>query len=308
MLKLLFFGSGDFPVPVIENLIESKRIEIVGLITSPDTSLKSNPLHVLAKNAGISSYPPLDINADGQSILKSLNPDINLVCNYGQFLDKHIFDFPRFRTLNIHASLLPILRGACPIEIAILSGLAKTGLTIQILEEKMDVGDIIYQTEVEIDKSETGGTLRKKLQKVAVECIENVVLSWTSGKIIPVKQFHENATYCYRDDISKEAAKINWSDPAIEIERRIRAFDPNPTAWTTVQMGKLQKRVKIFKADVLPTSAAYGLPGSTKVSGTILSVQSGTAPVSIKSLQVEGKNKVNGEEFLRGLKEDIQFI
>ncbi|MDD3648247.1 MAG: methionyl-tRNA formyltransferase [Candidatus Dojkabacteria bacterium] len=308
MIKLCFFGSGDFSLPIMKKLIKSKKIRVVGLITSPNRSKQENNLGKYAAGLEIEVFPFENVNKDGPPTLKRLMPDINLVCNYGQFLSKEIFDFPQHRTLNIHASLLPKLRGACPIESAILRGLKKTGLTIQILEQEMDVGDIIFRKEVEIDRLETGGSLRKKLQNIAAGHIEKVISDWTRNKIIPLEQEHANATYCYRGDVSKETARIDWQESAVSIERKVRAFNPQPAAWTIAKIGNIEKRIKIFDVKISQKLKSGQRPGAAQVTSKSFSVQSGTYPILVLSVQMEGKKRISAEEFVRGLKDKIQFL
>ncbi|MBN2016424.1 methionyl-tRNA formyltransferase [Candidatus Dojkabacteria bacterium] len=309
MIKLLFLGSETYPTPIFRKLLKSKQIQVVGLVTafSANEDLIEEDIFKEAKAEGVLTYQPKDINLEAKEILRETNPDIILVCNYGQFLGEYILNFPEYRCLNIHFSLLPVLRGACPIEMAILQGLSKTGITIQLMEKKLDTGDILFQEEVLISKNDTGGSLAERLQGISAEKIEKVMADWVSGRIKPKKQDDSNATYCIRDDISKEKAKIDWGNEGIVIERKVRAFNPRSVAWTELETSGGFKRVKVFKSSFKNTTISRKV-GQTEVRDGQLLVQTGSGVILPEVVQLEGKKKMTVREFLQGYRAKIGFV
>ncbi len=302
MIKLLFLGSDNFPVPIAQEIDQSKRIELVGIVTSRHEN--NYPKSLTAK---VPVFTPTRLSDEQDIILDKTKPDIILVCNYGQFLNEEILKYPKYGCLNIHASLLPKLRGACPIEMAIVRGFSETGITIQKMVKEMDAGDIVFQKKADIDKKETGEDLRKKLQRLAVENVNEVIINSTEGEIEPRTQNAKLATYCQRKDISKEAAKIDWDEPAKIIERKIRAFNPKPTAWSFIKFNGQKKRMKIFSAEIDNKNDDLK-SGGTEVETNILKVKTGEGMLMPREVQVEGKKKMGVEEFLRGVKGDIRFM
>jgi methionyl-tRNA formyltransferase len=306
IIRLLFFGSEAFPSPILEKLVKSDSIQVVGLVASPFIpSNKEDDIFFIAQKLQIPIFQPKNVNNEATDILRETNPNIILVCNYGQFLGKYILEYPEYKCLNIHCSLLPVLRGACPIEAAILNDLSKTGITIQIMEKEMDVGDILFQKEVNVDTNETGGSLSEKLQRMSIGNIEKVILDWVNGKITPKRQDHSKATYCYRDDISKESAKIDWTESAEIIKRKIRAYNPRVIAWTILKEDG--KRLKVSES--CTSSEELNLkPGETKVEDKNLLVQTGKGVIELKEVQLEGKSKMEINQFLQGYKKEVIFV
>lgn len=307
MIKLLFLGSGEFPIPIFFKLTKSNWIKVRGLITAPNKGKHDdNSLKDKAKKLNIPIFQPQNISKEAQEILAKTKPEIILVCNFGQILDKSILKYPKYGCLNIHCSLLPKLRGACPMEMAILNGLKKTGVTIQLMAEELDRGDILFQKEVKVAKEETAVSLSKKLQKITTDITEKVILDWIEGEIKPKKQDHSKATYCYRLDKSKEAAQIDWDNTAKEIERKIRAFNPEPLAWTVLNTQKGDKRLKIFEAKTGNDNLNLKHGNTTIEDGKLL-VQTGSGVLILETVQLEGKKKMSTKQFLIGFKEKIIF-
>lgn len=308
MVKLLFLGSGDFPSPILQKLVDGKRFDIVGLITSkPDSFFSGKSVESTAKENKVRVFKPLNFKDEYTAILEETKPDLVLVCNFGEFLKQDFLDYPKYSCLNIHASLLPLLRGACPIEIAILQGYEKTGITVQSMALAMDKGDILFQESVPITKDETGGSLRNKLQKLAIESINKVLDDWVNHKITPIVQDENKATYCYMKDISKEAARIDWSKSAEYIDRMIRAFNPRPTAWSMLSTdGSLARRIKFFKSFTSDRSIKLNI-GETLVEKDKLYIQTGKGTLIPLEIQQEGKKRIAISDFLRGFRNKIIF-
>lgn len=307
MISLLFFGSGTFPTPILEKLHKDKKINIVGLITSPFLTDNKRDVSNAAHELGIEVYREEKIQRTGMGIIKLLNPDINLVCNYGQIIPEEIIKFPKHKTLNIHCSILPTLRGACPIEMAILRGHKRTGISIQVMEETLDTGDVIFEEAFDIDQKETGGSLTKKCQEISTKYIDKVIIDWTNGKLKRKKQDDSKATYCYRSDLSKNEAQLKWTDSAVSIEREIRAFNPRPTAWAFIDDPNRPKRLKFFAADI-ETGTLDIEPGESVVIENKLKIQTGDGVLLPTEVQSEGKKIMSIEEFLMGYKGKLSFI
>jgi len=308
MIRLLFFGSEEEPTLIFRTLLKSKRIKIIGLVTSFNARQSTNVLDVynVAQKEGLQVFTPEDVNNEAQNILKVTQPDIILVCNYGQFLNREILEYPKFKCLNIHFSLLPELRGACPVEMAILNGLDRTGITIQIMEEKMDTGDILFQKSINIEKYETGGSLMVKLQELSAVNIENVLLRYVEGEIKLYRQKEIKATYCFRKDISKEKARINWNNKSEYIERLIRAFNPKLIAWTYIKVDNKLMRFRIYKAKTDSNIDDFK-EGEMNIIDDKLYIQTKEGSILPEVVQLEGKNKLTIGEFLRGYKDKISL-
>lgn len=309
MIKLLFFGSDEFPTPILKKLHKSTKIKVVGLVTSystKDRPFQADDLTHFTKKKNIPTFYPKNLDKKMNTIFETTKPDIILVCNYGQLLSEEMINFPKYRSLNIHASLLPKLRGACPIESAILQNLKRTGITIQLMEKTLDTGDILFQKGIEIAINETGGSLQKKLQRIATENIDLVIINWVSGKIKPQKQNHSKATYCSKKDISKKAAKIVWNKSAEEIEGMIRAFNPSPIAWTQIETKKASPKLKIFEAEKKESTLKLS-PGRTKREKSKLLVQTKRGLILPQRVQLEGKKVMTIENFLNGFRDNIEF-
>lgn len=308
MINLLFFGSDDFPIPILERCIDIRRIRVVGLVTSPNAG-EDDHLVILANERNIPVFKPKNFREEAKRILEETNPMINLVCNYGQILDAYTLRYPEKGSMNIHASLLPVLRGACPIEMAIMDGLKRTGITFQLMAEELDTGDILTQEGIDIHPDETGGTLRKKLQELSVEMVRTSIFGWYDENLLPKKQENENATYCARADISKKSAEIDWTESAKMIARKVRAFNPRPTAWTTIEFSGSRKRLKVFSTEVCEDcncAEDVGIGCGDKEGG--ICKRTGEGCLQLVEVQLEGKKKMMMKDIENGIKGKYQLI
>lgn len=209
-----------------------------------------------------------------------------------------IINYPKYKCLNIHASLLPDLRGAVPIPMAILRGYEKTGVSIPVMTEGLDDGPIVTSAEIKLKDFWTTADLTHWLSEMGARKLVEILLDWTRGKIKPVEQDEGKATYCYMKDISKERAEITFDKSAVEIDRMIRAFYPWPVAWFKREVNGLVKRVKIYRSKMVE-----GDFGSDKKTGQIfkygkrLFLRCRDGVVEILSIQVEGKKIGSGEDY-----------
>ena len=255
------------------------------------------PVKEVALEAGISVMQPQRAKDEAFiAELKALNPDIILVAAYGKLLPKAILDMPKFGCINVHASLLPKYRGASPIQWAVLNGDEKSGVTIMHMAETMDTGDIIMTKEVILAKDETAGSLHDKLAEIGGPLLIEAMNALENGRAPRIRQNDEDATHVTMLD--KTMGNLDFSKPAVQLERWIRGLNPWPTAYTKLD-GKM---LKLWKAEVLPAKEAKHMePGTViDVLKDGFDVLTGDGVLRVKELQLEGKRKMTAEEFLRG--------
>ncbi len=300
--RLVFMGTPDFAAPSLKILID-RGLPVVGVFTQPDQpagrgmAMHAPPVKKLAESHGIPVFQPTKLRVPG--VLEQLHawqPDLIVVAAYGKILPNAILDLPSQGCINVHASLLPKYRGAGPIQWAIARGESETGITIMRISERMDSGDILLQKAIPITAHDTGGTLHDKLAQLGAVALDEALQLLQQGKLIARPQNEAEVTYAPL--IKKEDGRINWSHEAVVIERHIRAFNPWPSAYTTVN-GKL---LKIFAAQVEPRGPnASHPPGSIiEVTPVSLVIATGTDALALTEVQLEGKKRLAIEEFLRG--------
>ena len=291
-------GTPDFAVPSLKKLVE-KGYDVKLVITQPDRpagrgkKLTPPPVKVVAEEMGIPVYQPERVkdNEELREKLLSINPDLIVVAAYGKILPEWLLNIPKYGTVNVHASLLPKYRGASPIQWALLNGEEETGVTIMKVIPELDAGDIISQRRVKIEREDNAKTLHDKLAEVGAELLVETIPLYVSGRLKPVPQNEEEATYC--PQIKKEMGEIDWTRSSREIFNQIRAFTPWPSAYTTFR----GKRVKILKAEPVEGS---GKPGEVIEAGRELIVATGKGALRVERLRPEGRKEISGEEFVRG--------
>jgi len=283
--KIIFIGTSQFAVPALKSLFEN-NYNIIAVITLPDKPVgrKQEVIPTPIKRAA-EKYKLLILQPEKISDLKSkiinLKSDLIIVSSYGKIIPKSILDIPSFGCLNIHPSLLPKYRGASPIQTAILNGDKKTGITIILMDEKMDHGPIISQIKIDIKPAENYEYLEKRLSQESGAFLIKIMPQYLSNKIKPQKQ-DENKT-SYTKILSREQGEIDLSKSAIEIERKVRAFYPWPGTWLYLN----KKRIKILKAKAIKKAQKA-------------SMKTGRGFLLLKIVQPEGKKPMTGEEFFRG--------
>lgn len=301
MTKIVFMGTPDFAVPVLKQLI-SDGYEVVAVVTQPDRPvgrkkiLTPPSVKVAAEQHGIPVLQPekLRDSEELEQIIK-LEPDLIVTAAYGQILPKKLLDAPKYGCINVHASLLPELRGGAPIHYAILQGKEKTGVTIMYMVEKLDAGDILTQVEVPISETDTVGTLHDKLSEAGAKLLSETLPKLLRGELTPVPQNEEEATYAY--NITREQEKIDWTKTGEEIYNHIRGFNPWPVAYTTLN----GKTIKIWRSVKVPLPRR-GLPGeivSIDEEGFTVCTGNETG-IKIIELQPSGKRRMSAAEYLRG--------
>lgn len=316
-VKILFLGTGWESVATLKALLEDKRFNIVGVITTPDKLVGrkqiSTPSEV-KQFALDKSVPVFHTEKKLELYLKALEkfkPELVVCKAFGEIIPKEFLEYPKYKCINVHFSILPKYRGAVPIQKAILDGEKKTGISIMLMSEGMDEGDILDIYEEEIRKDDTNFSLRQRLVKKSAEILGNVLEKWINEEIIPQKQNNELATYCWQKDISKENAEIDWKNSAPEyIERKIRALIPWPIAWTKLpnQLNKniAGKIIKIFKAELveIPSEKDPGVIWQ-KDKKVLFATRDPLICLRAIEFQIEGRNKTNEREFLNGIGRDL---
>ena len=298
-LRIVFMGTPKFAVPILKALAENYHV--VGVVTQPDKKvgrkqiLTPSPVKEESALYNIPVFQPKKIKEDYQAIL-DLKPDLIVTCAYGQILPKEILNYPKYKCINVHASLLPKLRGGAPIHHAIMDGYEKTGITIMYMDEKMDEGDILTQAETKIKKDETRGSLEKRLSEMGKELLLSTIPPLIKGEIIPIAQKEEEATYGY--NITKEEEKIDFNKTKEEIDRQVRGLNPEPACYAFLD----GKRIKVY--DVRFGERFY--PATEN--GTIvdfhedgISVVAAHEELILTEIAVEGKKRCLVKEFLHGL-------
>lgn len=304
-LKVVFMGTPEFAVPIVKLLNDS--YEVVGVVTQPDKMVGRKkimtppPVKVVSEELGLKVFQPRHIKEEYQPIL-DLKPDLIVTCAYGQILPEEILNYPKHGCINVHASLLPKLRGGAPIHHAIIDGYKETGITIMYMSKKMDQGDILTQVKTEIRDDDTLGTLQYKLSEMAKDLLKATIPLLIDKKIVPLKQNEEEATYGY--NISREEEKIDFNKTCEEVDRQVRGLNPVPACYTTLD----GKRLKVY--DVRFGDKYY--PNTEN--GTIVnfhhdgfSVVCGGKELVITDLALEGKRRCAAKDFLNGVsKEELK--
>ena len=306
-MRIVFMGTPDFAVPTLESLIQSDHT-IVGVVTQPDRprgrsgKLQYSPVKETAEAAGIPVFQPERIK-DGsfQPTLQKLAPDVIIVVAFGQILPKDVLELPQYGCINVHASLLPKLRGAAPIQWSVIDGDAQSGVTIMQMDEGLDTGDILLIKKYTLDDKETGGSLFDKLAAFGGPMVLEVLNQAEQGSLNPIPQGEE---YTYAKMLSKETGRLDFSKTAVELERLIRGLNPWPSAFTMLG----DKMLKLWEADVISaeeqekSGVAKGSPGEVVLTDKkTLWIQTGDGCLAVQSLQMAGKKRMETDAFLRGV-------
>ena len=315
-------GTPDFAVSALEAIINAGH-EVAAVVTQPDRAkgrsgkLMPSPVKEVALKYNIPVLQPQKIRAmEAIEQLRKFPADVFVVAAFGQILPAEVLNMPKYGCVNIHASLLPHLRGAAPIQQSILLGDKESGITIMQMDEGLDTGDILLQEAVAIEPHDTGGTLFDKLALLGAKLIVKALPMLEAGELKPVPQKEELADYAGM--LKKSMGKIDFSLEAEQIERRVRGFNPWPAAYTC-HNGRQLKLWKAYVADLdngeecpsagdmsqnrqeEPNNKEEALPGTiTAVSSDAIYVQTGKGLLRIDELQPEGKRRMSTKDFLLG--------
>ena len=303
-LKVVFMGTPDFSINILQVLIDN--CNVLGVVTQPDKKvgrhqeIKYYPIKELAIKHSIQVFQPEKIKDDYQDILK-LNPDIIITCAYGQFIPKAILDYPKYKCINVHASLLPKLRGGAPIHHAIIDGYKETGITIMYMDTKMDAGDIISQESIEIFDTDTVESLHDRLSIIGSKLLIKTLPDIINGTNSRIKQNEDEVTFGF--NITREEELLDFSKTKREIFNQIRGLNPFPGAYFFLD----NKIVKVYDTVIIDDISYKDKENGTIVkldnNGLYIKVKDGL--VVIKELKYEGKKKMKIKDFLNGYKDNI---
>lgn len=306
---IVFFGTSDFAVPVLEALKASADFAVLEVVTQPDRPagrkriLTASPIKRAAETLGLKVWQPESVKTDEAAAhLRALGADAFVVVSYGKILPKRLLDIPPFGGVNVHASLLPAYRGASPISAAIAAGEKETGVTVMVMDEKMDEGPTLAFRKVAIDDGDTTETLMRKLSEAASRLVCPTLKTYFEGLLKPVPQNHSQATYT--TILRREDGRIDWKKPAVEIERFVRAMRPWPEAFTTWTRKGVAHKLVVKRASLLhPTTGcdAAGTAGTVcKLSSGAVAVNCGEGSLELLEIQLEGKSVQDAKSFLNG--------
>ena len=253
-MRIVYMGTPEFAAVALDAIV--KEHEVVAVITQPDKpqgrnrKLVPTPVKVKAQAYDIPVYQPVKIREEESvQMIRDYNPDVIVVAAYGQILPESILNIPKYGCINIHASLLPKYRGAAPIERAIIDGEVMTGVTTMYMAKGLDTGDMIEKAEVPITGEDTGASLHDKLAEAGAALILTTLAKLEAGTVTRTKQ--DDAQSCYAAMLTKELGRMDFTRPAVELERLIRGLNPWPCAYTTID----GKNVKLYKAEVINLDA-----------------------------------------------------
>jgi len=302
-MKVIFMGTPDFAVPCLKTLID-EGYEVPLVVTQPDKKrgrghkVSFSPVKEYAIENNIEVFQPESLkNGEMADKLQEINPDVIVVVAYGKLLPEYILNSPKLGCINIHASLLPKLRGAAPIQWSIINGDKETGVTAMLMDKGMDTGDMLLRLPMEIKESDTAGSLFEKLKFLGASALKTTLIKLKDGKAVRVRQNEEEATYAPM--ISKEDAIIDWSCPASDIINKIRGMNPAPVACTFYN----GKKVKIYEAYVGEETddSDYGkFWGFFEDKG--LGIVAGGNIVYINEFHMENSKRMPVAEYMKGHK------
>ena len=300
--RTLYMGTAEIACAPLKALNLLPEYEIVGVLTQPDRprgrSMKvlSSPVKQCAKELGLLVLQPQTLcNDEVLEQILSLRADLIVVSAFGQILPKSVLDLPRHGAVNIHASILPRHRGAAPIQRAILEGDNETGVTLMKMDEGLDTGDIIAVSRTPIQATDNSLILHERLAELGATLIVRTLPDYIVGKITPNPQNNNLATYAKK--ITKDDGRIDWSLPAVEIHRRIRAFTPWPGAFTFLPVEK-KRLLKVCAAGISESEGSAG--EILSVIGNNLLVACGQKSLTLTELQREGSRRMNVDNFMNG--------
>ena len=298
--RVVFLGSPEFAVPSLQRLAADERFDVALVVSQPDRPsgrgrrLTPPPVADFATESGLPLFQPESLrDPDAFSRLESIEPDLLVVVAYGEILRRNVLQLAPGSALNVHPSLLPKYRGASPIAEAIRGGDPQTGVSIMKLVRRLDAGPVVAQSTIELDGHETTGSLGQRLADLAAAMLPDVCYDWLDGRLKAVDQDESAATYTR--EWTKADAAIDWNQPAVALERLVRAALPWPVAWTASDGQRLQVR------SAAVTAAVEGTPGTILQSGKRLIVATGEHGLELHSVQPQGKRELLALGWWNGL-------
>ncbi len=305
-VSTLFFGSGSFAVKILQGLMKMPFLEITGVVTQPDKpagrdkKLTACPVKKELTDSGFQGkiYQPEKLKTQAPEILETLKPDFILVADYGQFIPTEVIDYPKYKCLNVHGSLLPDLRGAVPAAMAILKGYETTGVSIPVMTPRLDDGVVVASQDLEILPEDTTYTLRMRLAEIGVSLLEETLPEWFAGNIEALAQDESKATVTWQKDIAKEKAQITRETSAVVAERMVRAYNPWPVAWCELEINGKVKRLKILQANLVSELETNLEKFQINKLSKKLYLPLNDGVLELSQLQLEGKNIGNASDYL----------
>lgn len=305
--RLVFCGTPTLALPTLKALITDERFNVVAVVSQPDMpagrshTLTAPPVKQLAQSYSIPVLQPGKI-IQIQDELRQLEPEVIVVMAYAQIIPPAILQLPPQGCVNVHLSLLPKYRGASVLQAPIMNGEADSGITIMVMDEKLDTGPLLSQTPYHITATETADSLGTALADLGARSLPDTLVKYLEGRIVPQAQDNELASYVGR--LEKKDGILDWTKSAIEIERFVRAMTSWPSAWTWIN----GKQLKILEVDQAFIDLNTYKPGKTFVYNSNLAVQCGQQALIIRRLQLEGKKAMSSEEFMRGYKDFVGAV
>lgn len=300
-MRVVFAGTPDFSVPSLKALIDSPLVNLVAVYCQPDRpagrgrKIQAGPVKSRAIQASVPIFQTENINTEeAVSHFKSLNPDLMVVVAYGALLKKQLLEIPGLGCFNLHASLLPRWRGAAPIQRAIECGDAKSGVSLMRIEEKLDAGPVLARSEINLGDNATAGWLHDRLSVMAGDLLLNNLEALCSQQLVPQDQDPSQATYAKK--LSKAESCINWTESAVQIERRVRAFNPWPGSVISIEGTAL----KVLKASIAPRHESASPGEVLEVAREGIVVQSGQDAIRIEQVQKSGGAAMPVADYLNG--------
>lgn len=302
-MRVVFMGTPDFAVGTLKALLEAGH-EVAAVVTQPDKpkgrgkELLMTPVKAEAVKHDIPVFQPERVRKNEEFLeeLKKLAPDVIVVVAFGQILPVSILTLPKYGCVNVHASLLPMYRGAAPLQWVIINGEKVSGVTTMQMDKGLDTGDMLLKEEVAIEPKETYETYHDKLSVVGAQLLIKTLDGLEAGTITPVKQ--EGDT-CYASMIDKSLGNLDFTRPAVELERLMRGLDPAPAAYSFLD-GKL---LKLFGADVVDSDKEYSAQECgiiTNITKNTFDITTGAGVLRVNDVQLEGKKRMDAASFLRG--------
>jgi methionyl-tRNA formyltransferase len=299
MTSVVFMGSPDFSLPTLRAL--SAAYDVVGVVTQPDRAsgrgreLKAPPVKTLALELGIPVMQPEKLRQpEAMEQLRKWNPDLIVVAAFGQILRREVLELPRYGCINVHASLLPRWRGAAPINAAILHGDEETGVTIMVMDVGLDTGPMLSKRSIRLTRDETAGSAFERLSRLGADLLVETLPDYLSGKLTPMPQPEEGVTYAPM--MKKEEGRLDFTQDAESLERRVRAFNPWPGAFMDFD-GTL---LKIHRARV---EVGLAPVGQRLVVQDQPAVGAGGGLLILEEVQPAGKKTMSGRAFLAGARQ-----
>ena len=300
-IKIVYMGTSEFSSKILEFLIENK-VNVVGVVSQPDkevgrkNKIQPTPVKEVALKYGIEVFQPIKIRDDYEFIANK-NPDIVLTCAYGQIVPQAVLDIPKYKCINIHGSLLPKYRGAAPIQYAILNDEKQTGVTYMEMIKKMDAGCMYSKTFVDIENNDNAQDIFDKLLVTVKDTVIDFLDDFVEGKIEGIEQNEEEVTFSKM--IKREDEVIDWNDSKRNIHNKVRAFNPSPIAYTTLN----DVNIKIYEGEETSENISGEVGEIVKANKEGIFVRCSDGVYKITKLQPAGKKVMDSRDYINGNKD-----